>query len=89
MNREKYLKVRKEIAARNISNEGVELLQNYWENNKREEYKTLTAEEFKSNIVNWLQSGGNLNVNKVIDYYDSLYTVVTIKDKQNNVLTLI
>lgn len=89
MNKEKYLKIRKEIASRNITNEGIDLLQEYWEKNKAEEYINLTPDEFKINIVNWLQSGGNLNVNRVLKYFDDTFVIVTLKDKDNNVLTLI
>lgn len=64
-------------------------MRDYWEKKREASYKELSADEFRLEFIKWLQAVGGVPLKKVIDYYDAEFAIISVIDKQNNVLTLL
>lgn len=90
MNKNEYLKLRSDIIQGNLNDRSLSLFYEYWNENKKPDYKEQTEDEFKATFSQYLSYGMNYNMalNIIIPYYDDKLNVITITGQKGEVLTV-
>lgn len=64
----------------------IEMLYEFWNKNKKANYKDLKIEEFAILIQDYASAGGNFNQEKLEKYFDSKFNITKVFDKNNNLI---
>lgn len=91
LDKKSYLKIREQLRKGYVNEEILQFFYNHWINNKKEEYKDLTYDEFKPLFMEYLQYGVNftITVNNIFEMYDRDLHVTCVKDRTGKLLTII
>ena len=90
MKKEEYLVLRQQMLQGNINQETLGLMFTYWEKFRKDEYKKPDLTEFSNTFTTYLMQGVNYNntINTIIPYFDKEFSITTVLDKNNNILTI-
>lgn len=88
MDKQKYLKIRKDLTTGIVTEEAFKLFYEYWVIFKKDEYLDITLDKFMDTFQIFLQRNFNSCLETVFDYFDRVYNVYLIKDKNGRILTI-
>lgn len=89
MEREQYIKARKNILEGQVDEDVMKLFYEYWNEFKKEEYHNVDFDNFATTFSTYLNTGFNYHSasGKIINHFDYVHSLQTVKDAQGNVLT--
>jgi len=64
----------------------LDLLWDYWKNNRKETYNNPTEAEFKKAIQVYIQNGGRFNQAEINLYYDIKFHITKLLDTRNQLI---
>jgi hypothetical protein len=61
-------------------------LYEYWKDNRKENYKNPSEQEFKEIIQVYIQRGGEFSYQKINQYFDEKFNITKIFDKDSKLI---
>lgn len=62
------------------------MLYDYWLNNKAEDYKHMTEQEFSEKAVLYFNHGGNFSFEKIENYFDIKFNITKLFNKNKELI---
>lgn len=63
-----------------------EIIYEFWNENKKPEYKDISFEEFNTLIKLYIQNGNTVSINKLEEFFDKKFNITKVYDKDKQLI---